>query len=1498
MVVGGGIAGIQASLDLADAGYYVHLVEKDTAIGGVMPQLDKTFPTNDCSMCIISPKLVECGRHLNINIRPLTEVRSITGEPGNLTVSLKKKPRYIDTSKCTGCGACAEVCPVKLPDEFNLGLAGCKAVHRRYPQAVPGAYAIEKLDPAPCRSACPAGINVQGFVQLIKVGKYREAVQVMMERHPFHGILGRVCPHPCETKCRRGELDEPVAICALGRFAVDQVDLTEMPLPEIDSRPEQVAIIGAGPAGLTCAYHLALKGYQPTVFEALPQAGGMLRVGIPDFRLPKKMLDKEVNNMLRLGVTLKTNTALGRDFTLDELFSQGYQAAFIGIGCHVGKPLGIEGENAPGVVQGVDFLRRHNLGLPLPVGKRLAVIGGGNVAIDVACTALRLGSQVTIIYRRGRTEMPAFVHEVEQALNEGVDIRYLTAPLKVLTDAEGQVSGLLCQRMELGEPDASGRRQPVPIPGDTFELPVDMIIPAIGQEADQGPLKDCGLSLSRWGTIEVDETTYQTSRPGVFAAGDAQTGPWNAVEAIAGGIEAAESIHRYLQGMDLTAGRTKGTEARGRWTDIPKDEEGLPREIMDALPPEYSCRCFDEIHKGYTELQARREAFRCINCGICSECMECVKACQAGAIDHCQQAEQEDLQVGAVILAPGFKPFDARQKPEYGYGRYANVVTSLEFERLLSATGPHKGHVRRPSDGADPQKIAWIQCVGSRDAACGREYCSSVCCMYATKQAIIAQEHDRRVEPTIFFIDLRAQGKGFDRYYERAQDAQGVRYVRSMVSRVTENPRTRNLEITYVDENGSLQVEEFDLVVLSVGLSPHPAAGELAQAASIATNRWGFAESPPFELVSTSRKGVFTCGAFQSPKDIPESVGQASAAAAAAARLLAEGRGTLAVQAQYPPERPVAGEEPRVGVFACHCGINIGGVVNVKELVEFARTLPFVAYADDFTFTCSRDSLENMRNKIEEEKLNRIVVAACSPRTHEALFMDNLRQAGLNKYLFKFANIRDQNTWVHQQQPEAATGKAKALVRMAVARVIQQEALDEVPFTVTQKALVIGGGLAGMTAALTLADAGFPTTLVERESQLGGLGRRVHHTLEGREFQPYLADLIQQVRNHDNIQVLTGTTVTAFSGHVGKFQSTLEGPQGRREIEYGAAVIATGGVEYQPEDYLYGEHPRVLTQLELEDLLARDPGSLPAEPAVAMIQCVGCRDAEHPYCSRVCCTDAVKNAIKIKELRPRAQVFILYRDIRTFGFKELYYQKARDLGVRFIRYGADSKPEAAVAGNGLEIKVYDANLQAPLLLTADYLVLSAALRPHPHAKELALLLKLPMDPDGFFMEAHQKLRPLDFASGGLYLCGLAHGPKFADETIAQALGAASRALTVLSRQEMMVGGAVARVIKSRCAECLTCVRTCPYGVPAIDQQIHAAAIDPAKCKGCGICAAECPHKAIQLMHSRDDELMAEILALEEPMDLAAAGECSSCHICQAHPDQTAESVIQTFGKGA
>jgi heterodisulfide reductase subunit A-like polyferredoxin len=1461
MVVGGGVAGIQASLDLANSGFYVHLVENKPAIGGVMAQLDKTFPTNDCSMCIISPKLVECGRHLNIEIHTLTEVAGISGSPGNFRVTLKQQPRYIDPAKCTGCGECAIVCPVSMRDAFNEGLADWKAVYRLYPQAIPAAFGIKKLDRPPCTLTCPAEINVQGYVQLIKLGKYEEAVQLIMERLPLPGVLGRICPHPCEAKCRRAEVDEPIAICGLKRFAADQVELGAITPPLVEAKSDKVAIIGSGPAGLACAYHLALKGYRPTIFEALPKAGGMLRVGIPDYRLPKEVLDREIENILRLGVELKTNTALGRDFTLDGLQAEGYKAVFLGIGCHAGKPLGIPGEDAEGVIQGVEFLRRQNLGEPLTVGKKLAVIGGGNVAIDVACTARRLGSEVTIVYRRSREEMPAFTHEIEQAMCEGVEVVYLAAPLKVVTGKNGKVTGLICQKMELGEPDASGRRRPVPIEGASFELPVDMVVPAIGQEAAPGLLQDCGVKLSRRGTIEVNEVTYETSRPGVFAAGDVHTGPWIAIEAVGGGIEAAESIDRYLRGADMTAGRVEGKEAHRRWAEVPKDEEGQPREIMAALPPEYTCTCFDEIATGYTEEQAQREAARCLNCGVCSECMQCVAACQAGAIDHNMQPETREVKVGAVILSPGFQAFNPMGYETYHYSQLPNVVTALEFERILSASGPFGGHLVRPSDHQEPQKIAWLQCVGSRDVKF-HTYCSSVCCMYAIKEAVIAKEHaPYPLDAAIFFMDMRTFGKDFELYYNRARDEHGVRFVRSRIHSIYPLP-DGDLEIRYADESGEEKTETFNMIVLSVGMEVSPVARELISTLGVETNPHEFVATSAFDPVAANRPGIYVCGAMQGPKDIPESVMQASAAAGAVSASLGDVRWTQTRTRVVPEPKAIRPEdEPRIGVFVCNCGINIGGIIDVPELAAYARTLPHVAYVEDNLFTCSQDTQVKMTQVIEEHNLNRVVVAACTPITHEPLFRETLIDAGLNKYLFEMANIRNQDSWVHMKERDKATDKAKDLVRMAVARASLLKPLLEKPLSINQRALVIGGGIAGLNAALNLGDQGFETILLEKEPELGGMGRRIHKTIEGLDVQAYLEQLIERVKAHDKIQVLTGALVVGFSGYKGNFTTeVLVGPgMYERKIDHGVTVVATGAQEYQPKEFLYGEHDRVMTQLELGDFLHKQKAEAAKWDRVVMVQCVGSRNEENPNCSRICCQGAVKYALQLKELNPEMDVVILYRDMRTYGFLEDYYREARDKGVLFSRFEPEHLPQVVKENGQLKVTFVDHVLGRPITMAVDAVVLSAGARA-ADTEELASLLKLPRNAGGFFIEAHAKLRPVDFASEGIFLCGMAHSPKLISESIAQAQAAASRAGAFLADTHQTISGVTAHVSPERCAACLVCVRTCPYGVPQINQE-NVSEINEALCQGCGTCASECPAKVIQLSHFEDDQISAKIKTL-------------------------------------
>jgi len=1450
MVVGAGIAGMQCSLDLANAGFLVHLVDRDISIGGNMAQLDKTFPTNDCSTCMISPKLIDVASNPNIRILSRSEVTGLEGEPGDFKVKVHKAPRFIDLDVCSGCGECIKACPVEVPADFNLGLNKRKAIYRHFPQAIPSAFAIDKIGSSPCKVACPANVSAQGYVALIAQGRYKEALALVRRDNPLPAVCGRICTRPCESQCSRCDLDEPIAVRDLKKFLADwEVKQGEMDLPKVkEKRPEKIAVIGSGPAGLSAAYYLALEGYQPTIFEALPVAGGMLRVGIPAFRLPREVLEYEIDYIKAAGVEIRLNSPIGRELSLEDLREQGFEAVFMSVGAHKGLRLGVDGENLPGVLSGVDFLRQASLGRAACPGDRVVVLGGGNVAIDAARTALRLGSrEVTILYRRTRHEMPAYEEEIEEALEEGIKIEYLVAPRRFIADGR-QVNGLEVIGMELGEPDESGRRRPQPVAGSERVIPIDGAISAIGQEPDLDFLEPkTDLKADRRSRLLANPLTLQTSIPWVFAGGDAVTGPASAIEAIAMGKEAAISIGRYIRGEDLAAGRQR------EWSVAKVETKGLDKKSRRRPPlaePTGRVRNFDEVVGVFDEAEAQAEAQRCLSCGVCSECYQCLEVCQAGAIRHDMSAQDIELRVGSLVLAPGFKPFDATQKPEYGYGRYPNVLTSLQFERVLSASGPFGGHVQRPSDGREPKRIAWIQCVGSRDASIGHDFCSYVCCMYATKQAIIAQEHAAGLEASIFYMDIRAQGKGFDRYYERAKKDHGVRYVRSMLSRVIEDPTSHDLEVQYFDEANNLVSERFDMVVLSVGLAPHPAAKALVEAVGVETDVFGFAKRQELNPLATSKEGVFVCGAFQAPRDIPDTVMQASGAAAEAGALLAQARGSEIRPEEFPPERDIRGEEPRIGVYVCHCGINIGGVVDVPAVVEYAKGLPHVVEAQEFLFTCSTDSQGQMARFIEEHQLNRVVVASCSPRTHESLFRDTLRRAGLNPYLFEMANIRDQCSWVHAKDHDAATAKAKDLVRMSVARAALLEPLHQFPAPVEQTALVIGGGPAGLTAALNLAEQGFYTHLVEKSDQLGGLARRLRRTLEGFDVQAWLSELEDKVRHNGLIKIHLQTEVVEIKGHVGQFKASLKSGDRVRSVAHGAVVVATGAEEYQPTEFLAQEDERVTTQLALHEALHGQGDPLAGVRDVVMIQCVGSRDEEHPYCSRICCSQAVANALRIKELNPDIEVTVLFRDIRTFSLKELYYKQARDKGVRFVRFDAERPPQVSPGAEGLEVLVFDQILGEWLSFRADRLVLSAAVRPNAETKHLAGALKLPLDSDGFFMEAHLKLRPVDFVNSGFFLAGGAHGPKFLEECISQAKAAAARAATILAQKEMMVGGEVAVVDGERCVACLTCVRSCPYGVPQLNEE-GVVYIDPAACHGCGICASQCPRKLIQVQHHSD-----------------------------------------------
>ncbi len=991
MVVGGGIAGIQSALDLANSGFYVYLVEKSPGIGGTMAQLDKTFPTNDCAMCILSPKLVECGRHLNIELMTLTELVDVKGEVGNFTVRLRRKPRYVDTSKCIACGLCAEKCPKKVPNAFNAGINTRKAAYIIYGQTVPLKYAID---------------------------------------------------------------------------------------------------------GDHCLY----------------------------------------------------------------------------------------------------------------------------------------------------------------------------------------------------------------------------------------------------------------------------------------------------------------------------------------------------IQKG--------------------KCRACEKFCPAGAINFADKEELFDVKVGSIVLAPGFAAFDPSVLPSYDYAGIPDVVTSLEYERILSSSGPYQGHLARPSDRAEPGKIAWLQCVGSRSMSnCDNGYCSSVCCMYAIKQAVMSAEHaSGKLEQTIFFMDMRTHGKNFERAYEDAK-VKGVRFLRSRPHSFVPGPDGKGVSIRYADESGREIVELFDMVILSVGLTAPKDALALARGAGIELDKHRFVSCSDFAPVAASRKGIYVCGAFDGPKDIPQSVVAASAAACGAAGDLAAARGTMTRQPEAVATVDVTGEPPRVGVFICSCGSNIAGVVDVKAVTEYAATLPGVVFTANNMFTCSQDVQDKMAEVIREKGLNRIVVAACTPRTHEPLFQETMEAAGLNKYLFEMANIRNQASWVHGHEPDKATEKSKDLVRMAVAKAMLLAPLAEPTLSITPVALVIGGGVAGMTAALELARQGFPTHIVERRAELGGNARFLSRTAKGGDIGAFLEELRARIAADPRITVHAPAEIKDVEGFVGNFKTTLITAEGQKVIEHGAAVIATGARESKPTEYAYGKHPGIMTHLEFDRVLTS--GITPQ--CVVFIQCVGSREPHRPYCSRVCCTHSVKAAIHLKERDPDCRVAILYRDMRTYGDREELYTRARQLGVLFVRYGLDNKPRVKPKGSVVEVTVKDHVLGMDIVFSADVVSLATAIEANDN-EALAKMFKIPLDSDGWLFEAHQKLRPVDFATDGVFMAGMAHYPKPVEESIAQAQAAAARAVTVLSKKEITTPGTVAYVDTTRCTGCGLCWQICPYGAIGQDEKGFAK-VNEVLCKGCGTCVASCRSGAPNLRGFTKTEVMAQITAL-------------------------------------
>jgi heterodisulfide reductase subunit A-like polyferredoxin len=1401
---------------------------------------------------------MDVGRHPNIEIFANSEVVKVEGEAPNLKVKVKRKSTFVDWDKCTGCGECPTVCPVHVNDEFQLGLSKREAIYRQYPQAVPNKFLIDKKGAPPCRYACPAAVNAQGYIALISQGKYKEALELERRDNPFPSVCGRVCTHPCESDCKRKDVDEPLAIAQLKRFIADQEQELSRPSPELSK--EKVAIVGAGPAGLSAAYFLAKKGYRPTVFEATDHPGGLLYWAIPRFRLPGKALQRDLDYIESWGVQIKMGAVLGKDFGIKDLFAQDHKAIFLGLGAAQEKSMGIEGENLKGVVLCVEFLKNAVHDSSTPVGKRVAVIGGGNSAIDAVRTALRLGAEEAfIVYRRSRREMPANKEEIVEAEREGIKINYLTNPIKIF-GKNGSVTGMECIKMKLGEPDSSGRRRPLPIEGSEFTMDLDMVITAIGQAADVSFLtQEDDFELTRWGTFAVDPDTLQTNIPGVFAGGDAVTGPATIIEAIAAGKEAAESIDLFLRGEDLKkCRRSKDARVMDEDIDIPEDIQIEERTEMPLLDLEKAKKSFEEVAQGLSEEQAKKEASRCLSCAGCSECLECVKACEPNAIVHDMVDEFVDLDVGSIVVTTGVDYLDPKEASEYGYKRFKNIYTSFEIERIMSEDGPSGGELPLGKELKEPLRFAFIQCVGSRNMRHDINYCSRICCMNTIKDSLVLKEHYPDANIVVFYIDIRAFGKGFEEFYNRSLE-KGVQYIKGKPSKVMEDDQG-NLITHYEDEQGHPSQMTFDAVCLSSALIPSKGCRELAEVLGVETDEDGFFKTaePATKPLESTKKGVMVCGCATGPKDITDSIAEASGAAVKAACLL-EGH-ELPIEKKEIEQVDVSGP-PRVGVFVCHCGPNISKVVDVTGVVEYAKTLPDVVFSEDYAFACSETSQHQIQERIAEHKLNRVVVAACTPKTHEMSFQDSLTAVGLNPYLFDIANIRNQCSWVHQKEPVKATEKAKELVKMSVARVRELSALFMKELPVNRDVAIIGAGITGLRCGIDLLLRGFKVKIIEKKEVSGGLVRNLSSIYPSfRKGKDIIEKMISEFTSAGG-ELLASAELIDVSGYVGNFQVKVKLDAKESEFTVGAIVLATGSELYDPgERFGYGRFPNIITNMELEEKILS--GDIKDVKSVAFFQCVGSRgDDGNPGCSRYCCQAAIKEAIYLRERG--IDVAILNRGVRVYSKgAERMYRKARELGVLFLPYGGE--PEITGTDKAEAVTIPSPDIDANISIPVDAVVLSVGMVPGADSARLSELFKVPRGPDKFFLERHSKFGPVETTVEGVFLCGCCQFPQDIGDSISQASAVASKVAALLSRDKITLAPITSTVIEEYCRGCGRCAEVCEFrAIELIEKEkgVFVAQVNEALCKGCGTCVAACPTGAIDLKHFRSEQIEAQLEAL-------------------------------------